>query len=191
MIAQALRDVSVKPRIPVADIRRRLATLQRRAARQMRRCHPLLGQRFGSLGALGSGSAFRLAGARTKGAVRLPRPDRRAAAGGSQEEGQARSSSSPTAQFDKMVDLADQGPPTPALLADFAAVRREAMNEAPRRRSSATASSPPDDGTTLSAERPFPGLRPFGFADRAFFFGRERQTLRALSPRRRRGVSSR
>ena len=36
---------------------------------------------------------------------------------------------------------------------------------------------PPDDGTTLSSERPFPGLRPFGFADRAFFFGRERQTF--------------
>ncbi len=36
---------------------------------------------------------------------------------------------------------------------------------------------PPDDGTTLSAARPFPGLRPFGFADRAYFFGRERQTF--------------
>ena len=33
------------------------------------------------------------------------------------------------------------------------------------------------DDSALSAERPFPGLRPFGFADRAFFFGRERQTF--------------
>ncbi len=36
---------------------------------------------------------------------------------------------------------------------------------------------PPDDGTRLSNERPFPGLRPFGFADRGFFFGRERQAF--------------
>ena len=27
----------------------------------------------------------------------------------------------------------------------------------------------------LSAERPFPGLRPFAFTDRAYFFGREDQ----------------
>lgn len=27
--------------------------------------------------------------------------------------------------------------------------------------------------TELSAERPFPGLRPFGYEDREFFFGRE------------------
>jgi energy-coupling factor transporter ATP-binding protein EcfA2 len=39
------------------------------------------------------------------------------------------------------------------------------------------ASPPPDDGTQLSNERPFPGLRPFGFADRGFFFGRERQAF--------------
>jgi tetratricopeptide (TPR) repeat protein len=36
---------------------------------------------------------------------------------------------------------------------------------------------PPDDGTRLSNERPFPGLRPFGFGDRGFFFGRERQAF--------------
>jgi tetratricopeptide (TPR) repeat protein/energy-coupling factor transporter ATP-binding protein EcfA2 len=36
---------------------------------------------------------------------------------------------------------------------------------------------PPDDGTRLSNERPFPGLRPFGFGDRSFFFGRERQAF--------------
>jgi tetratricopeptide (TPR) repeat protein len=41
----------------------------------------------------------------------------------------------------------------------------------------AAAALPPDDGTRLSNERPFPGLRPFGFADRAFFFGRERQAF--------------
>ena len=34
-----------------------------------------------------------------------------------------------------------------------------------------------DDGTRLSNERPFPGLRPFFFGDRAFFFGRERQAF--------------
>jgi len=39
------------------------------------------------------------------------------------------------------------------------------------------ASSPPDDGMRLSNQRPFPGLRPFGFADRGFFFGRERQAF--------------
>jgi hypothetical protein len=31
--------------------------------------------------------------------------------------------------------------------------------------------------STLSAERPFPGLRPFTFADRKFFFGRESQAF--------------
>ena len=31
--------------------------------------------------------------------------------------------------------------------------------------------------STLSAARPFPGLRPFAYADRAFFFGRESQSL--------------
>jgi tetratricopeptide (TPR) repeat protein len=42
----------------------------------------------------------------------------------------------------------------------------------------AAASPPsPDDGTRLSNERPFPGLRPFAFADRGFFFGRERQAF--------------
>jgi tetratricopeptide (TPR) repeat protein len=30
-------------------------------------------------------------------------------------------------------------------------------------------------GTALSAERPFPGLRPYGFADHPFFFGRDDQ----------------
>ncbi len=39
------------------------------------------------------------------------------------------------------------------------------------------APAPAPDGPTVSAERPFPGLRPFGFADRAFFFGRERQAF--------------
>ncbi len=29
----------------------------------------------------------------------------------------------------------------------------------------------------LSPERPFPGLRPFTFEDREFFFGRERQAF--------------
>jgi len=33
------------------------------------------------------------------------------------------------------------------------------------------------DDATLSAEHPFPGLRPFSFADRGFFFGRERQVF--------------
>jgi tetratricopeptide (TPR) repeat protein len=42
---------------------------------------------------------------------------------------------------------------------------------------SVTAPASPDDGTRLSNERPFPGLRPFFFADRDFFFGRERQAF--------------
>jgi len=33
------------------------------------------------------------------------------------------------------------------------------------------------DESTLSAERPFPGLRPFGYADRDYFFGRQSQTF--------------
>jgi tetratricopeptide (TPR) repeat protein/energy-coupling factor transporter ATP-binding protein EcfA2 len=41
----------------------------------------------------------------------------------------------------------------------------------------AAATPPPDDGTRLSNAQPFPGLRPFGFADRGFFFGRERQAF--------------
>ncbi len=41
----------------------------------------------------------------------------------------------------------------------------------------AAAPAPPDDGTRLSNQRPFPGLRPFFFGDRGFFFGRERQAF--------------
>jgi tetratricopeptide (TPR) repeat protein/energy-coupling factor transporter ATP-binding protein EcfA2 len=41
--------------------------------------------------------------------------------------------------------------------------------------SAPAAPSPRGDESALSAERPFPGLRPFSFADRGFFFGRERQ----------------
>jgi YD repeat-containing protein len=48
---------------------------------------------------------------------------------------------------------------------------------APGETSAVAAPSPQDDGTRLSNERPFPGLRPFGFADRGFFFGRERQAF--------------
>jgi hypothetical protein len=48
---------------------------------------------------------------------------------------------------------------------------------APATGAAAAAPPPPDDGTRLSNERPFPGLRPFGFADRGFFFGRERQAF--------------
>ncbi|MBV8104433.1 MAG: hypothetical protein JO223_07395 [Hyphomicrobiales bacterium] len=33
------------------------------------------------------------------------------------------------------------------------------------------------DESTLSAERPFPGLRPFAYADRDYFFGRQSQTF--------------
>ena len=53
-----------------------------------------------------------------------------------------------------------------------------ASSETPSTTGAATASPPPpDDGMRLSNERPFPGLRPFGFADRSFFFGRERQAF--------------
>ncbi len=54
-----------------------------------------------------------------------------------------------------------------------------AHDTTPRETTPATAAAPapPDDGTQLSNERPFPGLRPFGFADRDFFFGRERQAF--------------
>ena len=43
--------------------------------------------------------------------------------------------------------------------------------------SASVAEPPASDDSALSASRPFPGLRPFGFADRAFFFGRERQVF--------------
>src|ERR1700689_596843 len=54
-----------------------------------------------------------------------------------------------------------------------------AHDETPGETAPATAAapSPPDDGTQLSNERPFPGLRPYGFAARGFFFGRERQAF--------------
>ena len=53
-----------------------------------------------------------------------------------------------------------------------------ASNETPPTTGAAAASPPPpDDGMRLSNERPFPGLSPFGFADRSFFFGRERQAF--------------
>ena len=38
---------------------------------------------------------------------------------------------------------------------------------------SARSKAPEPSDSVLSASRPFPGLRPFAFADRAFFFGRE------------------
>ncbi|HEY1783419.1 MAG TPA: hypothetical protein VGG79_23870 [Roseiarcus sp.] len=61
-----------------------------------------------------------------------------------------------------------------ALDASDAPDRDEAPSEtAP----AASGAAPADDGTRLSSERPFPGLRPFGFADRGFFFGRERQAF--------------
>ncbi len=52
-----------------------------------------------------------------------------------------------------------------------------AAREATPGETTAVAPAPPDDGTRLSNERPFPGLRPFGFGDRGFFFGRERQAF--------------
>jgi tetratricopeptide (TPR) repeat protein len=52
-----------------------------------------------------------------------------------------------------------------------------AAHDATPSETTAAAAAPPDDGTRLSNERPFPGLRPFGFADRGFFFGRERQAF--------------
>jgi tetratricopeptide (TPR) repeat protein/energy-coupling factor transporter ATP-binding protein EcfA2 len=53
------------------------------------------------------------------------------------------------------------------------------MNVAATAAPGASTSAPPAsvDDSALSAERPFPGLRPFGVADREFFFGRERQTF--------------
>ena len=60
-------------------------------------------------------------------------------------------------------------------ISDAASSRGEPPGEtAP---ATAAAPPPPDDGTRLSNERPFPGLRPFFFADRDFFFGRERQAF--------------
>ena len=63
-IAQALIESSVKPRIPVAELRRGLATLQQRPPRQMRRGDALLGRRLRGLGSVGSRQAVGLAGAR-------------------------------------------------------------------------------------------------------------------------------
>src|ERR1700683_1028793 len=52
-----------------------------------------------------------------------------------------------------------------------------AAHDATTSEATAATAAPPDDRTRLSNERPFPGLRPFGFADRGFFFGRERQAF--------------
>jgi hypothetical protein len=51
------------------------------------------------------------------------------------------------------------------------------MNVAPPGLAASAFSAAPSAGdeSALSADRPFPGLRPFAFADRAFFFGRDRQ----------------
>ena len=58
-----------------------------------------------------------------------------------------------------------------------AAPRDAAPSETTPASGAAAASPPPPDDGTLSSKRPFPGLRPFGFADRGFFFGRERQAF--------------
>ena len=63
-----------------------------------------------------------------------------------------------------------------AVEANDAAAHGQASDEMPPTMGT-VAPPPPDDGTQLSNERPFPGLRPFGFADRGFFFGRERQAF--------------
>ena len=47
----------------------------------------------------------------------------------------------------------------------------------PFEESGAAEKAPSESDATLSAERPFPGLRPFTFDDRAFFFGRESQAF--------------
>jgi tetratricopeptide (TPR) repeat protein len=54
-----------------------------------------------------------------------------------------------------------------------------AAHEATLGETAPTMAAPPptDDGMRLSNQQPFPGLRPFGFADRDFFFGRERQAF--------------
>ena len=64
-----------------------------------------------------------------------------------------------------------------ALDASDAPDRDKAPSETASATDAASAAPPADDGTRLSSERPFPGLRPFGFADRGFFFGRERQAF--------------
>ena len=64
-----------------------------------------------------------------------------------------------------------------ALDASDAPDRDKAPSETACATDASSAAPPADDGTRLSSERPFPGLRPFGFADRGFFFGRERQAF--------------
>ncbi len=65
-----------------------------------------------------------------------------------------------------------------AIEAGDAAARDQAPGEAASDRGAETAPPPaPEDGTRLSNDQPFPGLRPFFFGDRAFFFGRERQAF--------------
>src|ERR1700683_5814586 len=52
-----------------------------------------------------------------------------------------------------------------------------AAHDATTSEATAATAAPPDDRTRLSNERPCPALRPSGFADRGFFFGRERQAF--------------
>ena len=84
-------------------------------------------------------------------------------------------------QIDQVLDLVDKGSPTPELLADLAPapMRSRPVNAVLEPAAQAVASPSPAPGaagqSALSAERPFPGLRPFAFADRDYFFGRNSQ----------------
>ena len=110
-VARLLRQTAHSGR----RFRRRFAPLQWRPARQMRRGDALLGERLGGLGALGSRPPLGLADARQKGTVRVPRPDRGAAASSAQEDKHALAHL-PGRRVRPGRKSRRQGPPTPELL---------------------------------------------------------------------------
>ena len=189
-IAQALIESSVKPRIPVADSD---ADSRRYNSDLLAKCDAVTlcwgnasevwvrseADRLSDWQALGRKGQFAF-----RGLVAGPPP-------ASHKKKNALSLIFQDGEFDKVVDLVEKGPPTAQLLVDLtSAPSAEAMSAVeisdaaaheatPGETAPATAAAPPpaDDGMRLSNERPFPGLRPFFFGDRAFFFGRERQAF--------------
>src|SRR5271170_8175050 len=146
----------------------------------MRRRHAVLGQRVGSLGEIGGRQAERLGDARAQAAVRVSKPDRRTAACPAQ--------ASPVHADSVSRRAIRQGPRSgrervanarTACRACFAIRWPRSMNVVLGPAPPAVSGLPPAAGaideSALSAERPFPGLRPFFFADRDYFFGRESQ----------------
>ena len=127
------------------------------------RCRdPLLGVGIGGLGSRPSERLAQLARSRTIAAVLLSRGGRGSAPRQSKEGGKLLF---PRSEIDLVVDLSDKDIPTADLL--------DVLVPAARAQRAMNASLP---FSAVSAEHPFPGLRPFAYRDHEYFFGREDQT---------------